>query len=297
MKINYKYEPQINILIRENIYNDILSLVNSTELEMTLILETNRIDKYTFEIIGYLIPPQWNEYAETKTLDSKYPQWCIEQIKEGHKLNGHMHSHPRMAVSPSGYDITFFNELAKETNSFQLRFIINQKGFITADIIDNENNYIAEECEVSIICKDFMVITSQDKISVLAEEKAINNMAKNGKLSTNSNFEVILKSDLLTVSKSNIIPTLTQKYTPTRKSETDEGVSPKLPYYSTSYRYDDNKNTNNSNKYTLRGNLFNNDFYGYSDEEIALAKEMRMSREELDEYLSEMEEYNNGYSK
>ena len=116
--IRFKHDQDVTIEVSEKLYNDILSLVNSTDLEMTLLLELEKLNTYNFKIINYFIPPQWNESAESKTLDSKYPQWCIEQIKAGHKLNGHMHSHPSFSVSPSGYDNKFFEDLIEETNSF-----------------------------------------------------------------------------------------------------------------------------------------------------------------------------------
>lgn len=219
MSIKFKKQPDIIIDINEQLYNDLLSLVNSTDLEMTLILELEKISKYSFKIINYLIPPQWNESAESKTLDSKYPQWCVEQIKNGHKLNGHMHSHPKFSVTPSGYDNTFFNNLVNETNTYQARFIINQRGFITADIINEEDNYIAEECNIRVLCNNFNILVNAK--SVTAEVNFDNLTYEN--ISINHDLTVSLHSKFLTLNATSISYTKTVEYKPVRKDETDEG--------------------------------------------------------------------------
>lgn len=295
--IKFKKEPRVLVNITEALYNDLLSLVNSTDLEITLVLELEKIDKYNFKIKNYFIPPQWNESAESKTLDSQYPKWCIEQIKEGHKLNGHMHSHPQFSVTPSGYDTKFFDELVEETNSYQARFIINQKGFITADIINEEDNYIAEGCTVKIICDNFNILA--DATSIKPYIEGVKDIMSN--IIINKDLTVSLRSSLLTLTTDELIYTETVKYTPVRKADTDEGY--KTPYY-TGYGVGYNNKSPDGYLYKphnpMNDPLYkesNYDWYGYTDEELKIARDNHMTPEELEEYLLEMEEFENANTK
>ena len=70
-----------------------------------------------------------------------------------------------MGVTPSGYDITFFDNIVKDTSSYQLRLIINKKGHIRCDIVDRELNYIAEEVNVYVTAKHLTLLIDSTKIS------------------------------------------------------------------------------------------------------------------------------------
>lgn len=143
-------KPSPILYISDSLYAELLAYARSTDLEMTMVLSIEQTDTYTYEVTKINIPPQWNEAAETKTIDSQYNQWCFEQIKNKIKLNGHLHTHPKMSVCPSGYDENFYTTLINSTNNFQFRLILNQQGNIRVDIIDVVNNYKAENIGITV---------------------------------------------------------------------------------------------------------------------------------------------------
>jgi len=143
-------KPSPILYISDSLYATLLAYARSTDLEMTMVLSIEQTDTYTYEVTKINIPPQWNEAAETKTIDSQYNQWCFEQIKNKIKLNGHLHTHPKMSVCPSGYDENFYTTLINSTNNFQFRLILNQQGNIRVDIIDAVNNYKAENIGITV---------------------------------------------------------------------------------------------------------------------------------------------------
>ena len=143
-------KPSPMLYISDSLYATLLAYARSTDLEMTMVLSIEQTGTYTYEVTKINIPPQWNEAAETKTIDSQYNQWCFEQIKNKIKLNGHLHTHPKMSVCPSGYDENFYTTLINSTNNFQFRLILNQQGNIRVDIIDAVNNYKAENIGITV---------------------------------------------------------------------------------------------------------------------------------------------------
>jgi len=143
-------KPSPMLYISDSLYATLLAYARSTDLEMTMVLSIEQTGTYTYEVTKINIPPQWNEAAETKTIDSQYNQWCFEQVKNKIKLNGHLHTHPKMSVCPSGYDENFYTTLINSTNNFQFRLILNQQGNIRVDIIDAVNNYKAENIGITV---------------------------------------------------------------------------------------------------------------------------------------------------
>lgn len=152
-----KYDPRL--YINENLYIELMSYALSTDLEMTMVLSITKETEEEYRITKINIPPQFNAGTETKTLDEKYPQWCFEQVKKDIVLNGHLHTHPKFSVNPSGYDDNFFKDLIKQTNTFQFRLILNQKGNIRVDIIDAEHNYYKTDIGLYIECDKITLFT------------------------------------------------------------------------------------------------------------------------------------------
>lgn len=224
MKITFTKEKNPVLTIPENIYNTMLSNVRSTDLEITFILEIERRknNPTAFTVKSFQLPPQWNEPAESKTIDSQYPKWCVDKVKQGIKLNGHGHTHPKMGVTPSGYDINFFKELEKDTNTFQFRFILNQKGLIQCDLIDKEEGYIAEQMDVVVPCEGFnLIINSTNHTIVITDTKKLSI------ISIDNSLKVTLASELIAVSANAITNTIIEKeelIKTQRRNETDEAI-------------------------------------------------------------------------
>lgn len=224
MEITLLNKPTIQVNMPEEIYNRLLANIRSTDLEITFILSIEREEENTahFRIYECSFPPQWNEPAESKTIDSDYPKWCMEQIKKGIKLNGHGHSHPKMMVNPSGYDSNFFDQLIGDTNTFQFRFIINQQGLIRCDLIDRELGFIVENIAVAINCRGFDIIVDSTSFKFKITD------TKNLKIySLSDELMLTLKSDYLIVSKNNISITELEKkelISVKRRFQTNEAI-------------------------------------------------------------------------
>lgn len=210
------------LIIPEKIFANLLKTVRSTTLEMTFILHIERQQNWSFIVKEALIPPQWNEPAETKTIDSQYSTWCFNQVKNKKLLNGHGHTHPNMSVGPSGYDIQFFNELKKETNTFQFRLIMNHKGNIHCDLIDMERGFVITKLNVTVPCEGFnIIITNQNlKLKIINKTKlVVADITEEG--------YAVLTSNYLALSQQNITLGNNVKgldFKPTRRSATDEAI-------------------------------------------------------------------------
>lgn len=243
MKITFTQDKNPQLIIPEAIYNKMLANVRSTSLEITFILEIQRDkqNKSKFITKGFHLPPQWNEPAESKTLDSQYPKWCVELVKKGIKLNGQGHTHPSMSVNPSGYDVNFFNELVKETNTFQFRLILNQKGLLQCDLIDKEEMYIAEQMDVIIPCEGFNLIVNNTHHKI-----EITDIKQLAIISLNNDLKATVASQLLAVSATEIKNTPLEKeelLTTQRRFQTDEALTSKV-YTSPNHSPHSKKNNN-----------------------------------------------------
>ena len=216
------------------IYNQVLNLVNSTDLEMTILFSISR-DKNNFVVNKVLIPPQWNEPAETKTIDSKYPKWCIEQYKNKDNLNGDGHTHPSFSVSPSGYDHNYFEQMKKDTNDFKFRLIINQKGNIHCDLIDKIKNIIIKNMPVTVVCAGFNIEVDDTSFKLKLTDK------KKLRYDVDNSLNIILKSQFISYTSLGIAFKKDKnfKYKAVRKSETDEGFNSLLNHNRPTYIYDD----------------------------------------------------------
>lgn len=224
MEITLINKPTIQVNMPEEIYNRLLANVRSTDLEITFILSIEREEENTasFRVYECSFPPQWNEPAESKTLDSDYPKWCMEQIKSGIKLNGHGHSHPKMMVNPSGYDTNFFKQLIDDTNTFQFRLIVNQQGLIRCDLIDRELGFIVENIAITINCKGFDIIVDSTSFKFKITD------TKNIQIySLSDELMLTLKSHYLIASKNNIAITELDKkelIVTKRRYQTNEAI-------------------------------------------------------------------------
>lgn len=249
------FTPQL--IIKEEVFNKLLNNVRNTTLEMTFILHINRIKDtpWSFEAVGVHFPPQWNEAAESKTIDSQYPKWCFNKIKnEKVILNGHGHTHPKMSVNPSGYDVNFFNELVKDTNTFQFRLIANHKGNIRCDLIDREKGFICNEVPVIVPCQGFNLVVGSNNYSI-----EVTDTAQLSILELNEDFSVTLVSEFISVNPKSINTTVIEGeelFKETRKYQTDEGKP--------NFGYTANKHARGGSEDTYQTNIY--DYMAEEDE-------------------------------
>lgn len=196
MKTESLISTDINpkLYMSEKLYNELLQQVKSTNLEVTFVLHIEKENNNKYVVKNFYFPPQWNESAETKTLDSDYPAWCFELVKQNIKLNGHMHTHPNFSTGPSGYDNTFFKDLIKDTKTYQFRLIMNQKGFINCDLIDKINGFVFYEIPIIVECKGFNIIVEHNFTHlqlINANDIEISNISNNFNLTVKSNYILV----------------------------------------------------------------------------------------------------------
>jgi proteasome lid subunit RPN8/RPN11 len=225
--VTYKHdnlkEDNIKIIFDEKTYATILAAVNSTKMEITYLAKVDkecRNGNYYYTITNALFPPQWNEAMESKTIDSQYAKWIYNVEKENdHKVVLNGHSHPSFAVTPSGYDITFYNTLKQQCNLYTVRMIINQKGLVHLDLYDKDEMFEVNEATCYIITKNESVIKINSKsFDVLLSKKETIYVDRN-------NFEAYINTDYLTITKDTIFSKIKSDFKETRKSQTDEGWS------------------------------------------------------------------------
>lgn len=226
-------KPTLNI--SSKLYTELLQQIKTTDLETTFILHIEKVDDNNYEVINYYFPPQWNEPAESKTLDSDYPKWCFELVKSQVKLNGHLHTHPKFSTSPSGYDNKFFENLANETKSYQFRLIMNHNGFIHCDLIDAINNLIFTNISVIVNCRGFNLEITSNTINPLVTD--FNNLLT----TLNKDLSIdLLDNDLqFNVRWIKITPTveLQNPIKTTRRSQTNESLTSKFTEIKTNKQF------------------------------------------------------------
>ena len=222
------------VIIKEKHFNYILEQIRSTNLEITYIVSFEKQDNRYISKEVYL-PPQWNSPAETKTIDSQYSKWAFDLANKGIILNGHGHSHPKMAVNPSGYDIDFYNKIKRDTETFQIRLIINQKGYIRCDLCDYSTYRASfEEIPVYISCEGFIIIATTEGWTIKVDPNKDPIIE-----SINENLTVTLKSEYLKASVENILTTPLPKedYIKVVTEDPDVKVPTKNTYNSTEKIY------------------------------------------------------------
>lgn len=266
----------IKVLISEKLYNELLQHVCANDLEMTMQLGVvNEGDNYRIE--SYSIPPQWNEGAESKTLDSKFPKWCFEQRQKGIKINGHFHTHPKFAPNPSGFDISYFKDVIKETTTLQARFIMNQAGKMQCDIVDRTNNLLITDHPVTVECECFNLILTSSAIDCEIVDR------DNIKYEVSNDLKVItVKSKYITFNNRNELTytkTLKETYKAVRKQDTDEGIK-----YSYKNTYTEGNKKGKKDPYTPK--YSDTIFEGYTQHELDQFYELGYLEEDQYESLS-----------
>lgn len=104
--------------------------------------------------------------ASTVTPDAtEYSNWLMSQPDDiFNKLRFHGHSHVNMAVSPSGVDTGFQEDMLKNLNDFYIFGIFNKKDENYLIIYDVANNIVYED-------KDIMYTSEEDDAIKWADEQ------------------------------------------------------------------------------------------------------------------------------
>ena len=101
-------------------------------------------------IYNILVYPQ---IITTTTVDSDeelYPEWIIQQAPHLNKMRMQGHSHVNMGVSPSGTDLTYYEDMLTQIDDFYIFLIVNKSQDLHVRFYDIENNilFINPPCTV-----------------------------------------------------------------------------------------------------------------------------------------------------
>lgn len=250
MKIHILETVKWIFYLTEEQLNKMLNISRNKEnLEVCMFGSLVKISDTEYAIDGDLYtPPQFNEPAETKTVDSEFPKWAYTFSKENPDKNLYvdMHSHVNMAPNPSGFDVGYFKDMIYSTTKQKVRIIFNNKGHIRCDIIDkiSKPQIVAEEVDVITKCDGFNIISTTNSYRVEITDKSKLNI-----VNINSDLSVVLKSKLLTVSNKEIeITPVETNFSVRRKLETSEGKMQIMSTYGTCGKQISMPNLPTSNK-------------------------------------------------
>ena len=116
-----------------------------------------RIDDSTFVWYDVLLYPQYVTGASVNPDADEYAKWMNAQYdydngKSFKNLRLHGHSHVNMAVSPSGIDLQFREDILTnlQDNDFYIFTIWNKKGDMEWKLFDTTTDFIFDESELLI---------------------------------------------------------------------------------------------------------------------------------------------------
>ena len=118
--------------------------------------------------------PQKVGSATVNTDQDKYNEWTENLDDETfNSMRFQGHSHVNFGTTPSGTDITYYNEILNvlSKNDFYIFMIMNKKGEYTVMIYDLADNIIYEKQDIDM---HVMLGTNTDLIKTLTEEKETN---------------------------------------------------------------------------------------------------------------------------
>lgn len=105
----------------------------------------------TYRIEDIEIYPQTVTGATVEADEVKYPLWIIQHTDEQiNTMRFQGHSHVNMAVSPSGTDLAFYDDLTKQVKDYYIFIIQNKKGEYNLRLVDKENNLLYEDLTYEI---------------------------------------------------------------------------------------------------------------------------------------------------
>lgn len=149
MKIStLKETPQIVFSLRA--YFKMKTLIEKTSTECAWHgCVTREGNKYTIEDIE--VYPQYVAAATVDAIDGEYTQWMLQHTDdEISTIRFQGHSHVNMSVSPSGTDISFYEELVSQVRDYYIFLIQNKKGEYYLRFVDKESGLIYEDMEYKV---------------------------------------------------------------------------------------------------------------------------------------------------
>lgn len=155
--------PKAQLYITTEAYLKILLYVRDTATEIAWHGTVNR-EGNRFLIKDVMLYPQTLSAATVTTDQEKYNEWLINIDDETHnKLRFQGHSHVNFSPTPSGTDLTYYNDILQvlPKDDYYIFMIINKSGAMTLLIYDLAANIIYENEDI-----EFTVLNSTNDIDL-----------------------------------------------------------------------------------------------------------------------------------
>ena len=142
------------IIFHTAVWCKLHTLVQNTNTECAISGFVNKIDN-NYIIYDVSVYPQIVKAAEVVIDEDLYAPWLLQFSDEKiATMRFQMHSHVRMATSPSATDTATWLELAKTAKDFFIFMILNKSGDFSLCLYDCEKRLIFEKGDLDI---DYML--------------------------------------------------------------------------------------------------------------------------------------------
>jgi hypothetical protein len=156
--------PKAHLYITAEAYVKILLYVRDTSTEIAWHGTVKR-NKNIFLIKDVMLYPQTLAALTVTTDQENYNEWLCGLDDDTHNhLRFQGHSHVNLAVSPSGTDLQYYNDILQvlPNDEYYIFMIINKSGDMTLLIYDLAENIIYENADII-----FHVTNEKDEIDIL----------------------------------------------------------------------------------------------------------------------------------
>ena len=148
--------PKAKLYISAIAYLKMMLYVRDTSTEIAWHGTVKKHGKNIFQITDVMLYPQTVTGTTVTTEQDKYNEWIQNLDDDTHNsMRFQGHSHVNMATTPSGTDITFYNDILQvlPNNDYYIFMIMNKQGSMTLLIYDLAENiiYENEDIEYSIV--------------------------------------------------------------------------------------------------------------------------------------------------
>lgn len=147
-------QPKATLRFDSDAYEQMRALVDACEKEIAwhgLVTKTKSNNRAIYTVEKILVFPQIVTAATVKGKEPDYALWCADlPANQLAKMRLHGHSHVRMAVSPSGVDTNYQDDMVETIEDFYIFMITNKREENWVRIVDVKDNIVYDQNDVDI---------------------------------------------------------------------------------------------------------------------------------------------------